>query len=128
LSLTETEILNWLKLFGSIEGEISYKYHPRLPTIKDDHFEILMKLQRHIPPTIPAYGKKVQIQYRGQSIQCSKCFELGHIRRNCSAENNNWLGYVKSLVDKKFIPDSYFGVWLDYLRAHEAVANSSDTL
>lgn len=128
LALTETEIYNWLRLFGSIEGELRHKYHPRLPTIKDDHAEVLMKLNKHIPSTLPANGKKVQVTYRGQPVQCSKCFDLGHIRRSCPSTTNNWLGYVKSLVDQKFIPDLYFGVWLDYLRAHEAVANSSETL
>jgi len=81
-----------------------------------------MRLRRHIPSLLPAYGRKVQINYRGQSIQCSKCLALGHIRRNCSSESNYWLGYVKTLLDTKNIPESYFGVWLEHLRSHETVA------
>lgn len=121
LALTDTQVKNWLTIYGTIEGELIYKYHPRLPTIKNDHCEIVMKLRNHIPCTIPAYGKKVQVTYRGQPIQCSKCYGLGHTRKNCSSETYNWLSYVKTLVDKKSIPEEYFGNWLDYLRAHLAV-------
>jgi len=83
-----------------------------------------MKLSKHIPSTIPAYGKKVFIKYRGQPIQCSKCFVLGHTRKNCPSTTLNWLGYVKSLLAENYIPKEYFGVWLEYLRVHEAVVNT----
>jgi len=123
-ALTELQIYNWLKLYGSVVGEIRFKYHSELPSVKEDYMEVLMKLSKHIPSTLPAFGKKVFIKYRGQPIQCSKCFALGHTRRLCSSETLNWLGYVKSLLDANYIPPSFFGVWLEYLRSHEAVVSS----
>jgi len=122
-SLTADQLRNWLSLFGTIEGNLEYKHHPKLPTIKDDICEVIMKLSRHIPATLPAYGRKVQVHYRGQSIQCSKCYNLGHVRRLCTAETSNWLGYVKQLLETRNIPESYFGVWLEHLRSHEAIVN-----
>lgn len=124
LALTDDQLCDWLKLYGTIEGEFRYKYHPELPSVKDDHLEVVMKLARHCPSTLPAFGKKVSVQYRGQPIQCSKCYDLGHTRRNCPSQTQNWLGYVKILQSQNFIPNSYFGVWLDYLRAHESVVSS----
>lgn len=86
LSLTETEINNWLKLFGSIEGEIRYKYHPRLPTIKDDHCEVLMKLHRHIPPTIPAYGKKYKSNTEGSLSNAVNVLSLATLEGTAQAK------------------------------------------
>jgi len=123
-ALTEEQLYEWLNIFGKIEGELRYKYYSRLPTIKDDYAEVVMRMTRHIPFTLPAYGKKIQILYRGQPIQCSKCYELGHIRKECKASTNNWLGYVKSLLEKGYIPEKLFGMWIDYLRAHERVVNT----
>jgi len=120
-ALSEKQIYDWLKLYGTIEGELRHKYHPRLPSVKDDYAEVLMKLTKHIPSTLPAFGKKIQVLYRGQPVQCSKCYTLGHIRRNCTSKANNWLDYVKSLLDQNFIPEAFFGVWLEYLRVHEAI-------
>jgi len=118
--LSDHQICSWLRLFGNIVGQLKYKYHPELPTVKDDHLEVLMKLNKHIPSTLPAFGKKIIVYYRAQPIQCSKCYELGHVRKNCTASVVNWLGYVKNLRSLNYIPDKLFGVWLGYLRASEA--------
>lgn len=123
-ALTEEQIFNWLRLYGTIESVIIHKFHQELPTVKDDHMEIVMKLRRHIPSTLPAHGKKVLIQYKGQKIQCSKCYAFGHTRRYCTSNTVNWLGFIKKLKEEENVPDSYFGVWLEYLRAHEAVVAS----
>lgn len=123
-ALSEDQIYNWLRLYGTIVGDIRHKFHSDLPTVKDDYKEVLMKLSKHIPSTLPAHGKKVQIQYRGQPIQCSKCFTSGHTRKYCPSQTVNWLGYIKNLKQEGYIPDEYFGVWLDYLKAHEAILNT----
>jgi len=123
-ALSEDQIYDWLRLYGTIVGDIRHRFHPELPTVKDDYLEVLMKLSKHIPSTLPAHGKKVLVQYKGQPIQCSKCFNLGHTRKYCSSETVNWLGYIKNLKQEGYIPDLFFGVWLDYLKAHEAILNT----
>lgn len=106
------QIRNWLELFGRLESNIEYKPHPRRANLKQDSLEVLMRLRKHILATLPAYGKKFYVNYRGQPVQCSGCLELGHIRKNCTNERNNWSKYVKEIQSTKKVPDSYFGSWL----------------
>lgn len=117
-NLTVEQISQWLNLFGKIDGELKYLKSKDIPGVADDTLEVLMRLKRHIPSPLPAFGRKLIVRYRGQPLQCSKCWELGHIRRICTNENNNWMGYIKTLVDKKFIPNNFFGKWYDYLKDH----------
>lgn len=109
---TLEQIKNWLQLFGTVESPIEYKAHPSKPALKQDSLEVLMRLRKHILSTLPAYGKKLFIQYRGQPIQCSGCLEMGHVRKTCKNERSSWISYIKELHKTGRIPDSFFGSWI----------------
>lgn len=121
--LSIQQIRNWLSLFGSIEGELQPLPNKDIPGCFADNYEVLMKLRKHIPSPLPAYGRKLFIRYRGQQIQCSKCMALGHTRRYCNASTNNWMEFVKGLVDQNAAPRDYFGNWFDFVQAQETILN-----
>jgi len=102
--LSIPQITAWLKLFGSVIGELKYLDHPDYPGVFDDTLEVLWKLRNHIPSPLPAFSKKLIICYKGQPIQCSRCMEQGHISRVCKSASSNWMSYVKAFVDNKRIP------------------------
>jgi len=137
--LTEAQIAKWLTHFGNIEGfhshiyfalilsffllslitsgEVKYRDNQELPGVEDDTLEVLMRLKRHIPSVLPAFGRKLNIRYRGQPIQCSKCLQSGHLRKTCPNNFNNWVGYVKSFVDSGVFTRDLFGKWIEHLNA-----------
>jgi len=119
--LTLEQISAWLSLYGTIIGDLKYLDHCELPGVLEDNIKVLMRLKKHIPSPLPAFSKKLIVRYKGQPVQCSRCMELGHIRRVCKNETNNWMGYVKTLVDKKSIPVAYFGNWFEYLKDQEEI-------
>lgn len=96
--LTTDQILERLRHFGKIEGQLKY-LDTQVPGIVQDNLEVLMRLCKHIPSPLPAFSKKLHVRYSGQPIKCSNCLALGHIRKNCNSSNNNWLSFVKSLID-----------------------------
>jgi len=112
--LTLDQIRNWLQLFGSLESPLCYLTHPRKPHMKQDSLEVLMRLRKHIFSTLPAYGRKLFVNYRGQPIQCSGCLSQGHLRKECKSERSNWGKYIRELHATKRIPDPYFGTWSSY--------------
>lgn len=70
-----------------------------------------MKLQRHIPSILPAYGKRLYTYYRGQPILCNNCFTPGHVKRSCPNPKTNWSDHVRSVFDSRIYPSALFGTW-----------------
>jgi len=103
---------------------IAYKDNPEVDGWCDDTLDVFMRLHKHIPSILPAFGKKLQIRYKGQPVLCSKCLNQGHIRRNCTSPANNWMGFVKYCVDSGAFSINMFGSWYEYLNDHQAVVNS----
>jgi len=110
-NLTKEQVSDWLKCFGTFLGELEYKSIDGLPMFKEDTLEVLMKLNQHIPSILPAYGKRLYSQYRGQPILCSSCFVLGHVRKNCPNTRKNWEEYVKSVYATGKYAPKLFGDW-----------------
>jgi len=79
--------------------------------IKTDDVRCVVKLRKHIPSFLPGYGRKLQIRYYGQPLQCSKCLNPGHLRKKCPNEPIEWLRYVKLLVDEKAMKLEHIGDW-----------------
>jgi len=73
-----------------------------------------MRLRKHILSTLPAYGRKLFIQYRGQPVQCSGCLEPGHLRKECKNPRSNWGAYVRSIFATGKVPQEFFGTWSTY--------------
>jgi len=107
-----------------IEGELKYKDNPVLPGVSEDSVEVLMRLRKHIPAILPAFGKRLYVRYKGQLTQCSKCLQSGHIRKNCTSATNNWVGYIQLFARSGAVPEFLLGNWMDYLRDHLSVLSS----
>jgi len=123
--LEDHQISAWLGLYGTIEGELKYRENPQLPGCTEDSVETLMRLRKHIPAILPAFGKRLYIRYKGQLTQCSKCLRSGHIRRNCSSTSNNWVGYIKLFAESGAVPEHLLGTWMEYLNDHISVLSTS---
>lgn len=119
------QIYAWLNLYGRVEGELKYKDNPVLPGVSEDSLEVLIRLRKHIPAILPAYGKRMYIRYKGQPVQCSKCLGTGHIRRLCNSTANNWVGYIRLFVASGVVEDQMLGHWKDYLNDHISVLSDN---
>lgn len=111
--LSVEQIKDWLVLFGNIDGEGVFKDHSLAP-IKMDVITFNMRLRKHIPSVLPAYGRKIQVFYHGQPKVCGSCFKLGHIRKECKNERVDWMAYVK-FINQEIAPLSILGKWGDIL-------------
>ncbi len=103
------QIKEWLLLFGTIEGEAVYVNHALAP-VKIDTVTVTMKLRKHIPSVLPAYGRKMNIHYHGQPKICGACYEPGHVRKDCGNERVEWMAYVK-VINEGLAPLSMLGSW-----------------
>ena len=74
-------IKDWLKMFGTVEGEGQFLDHDLAP-IKVDTVTIPMRLRKRIPSVLPVYGRKMSVHYHGQPKVCGACFSVGHVRKN----------------------------------------------
>jgi len=122
---TDQQIYAWLNLYGRVEGELKYKSNPVLPGVSEDTLEVLIRLRKHVPSILPAYGKRLYVRYKGQPIQCSKCMGTGHIRRSCTSTSNNWVGYIRLFVNSGVVDNQMLGKWKEYLDDHIAVLNEN---
>jgi len=118
--LSEEQIALWLSAYGVVASTLQYRENPEVPEWVDDNIDLLMRLKKHIPSVLPAYGKKLNIRYKGQPILCSKCLIAGHVRKNCTSTANNWMGYVKMFVDSNLFHPSMFGTWYEYLQEQQS--------
>ena len=113
--LEDDQIIEWLSLFGTLESKIEYKDYESLQ-VKMDSLSVMMRLRKHIPGTLPAYGKRMYVSYRGQPIQCGKCMEMGHIRSECNGEKVEWKSYIKALFNSGYVGVNLLGKWSDFLK------------
>ena len=110
------EIIEWLALFGSVEGQGVFQDHSLAP-VKDDIVTLSMRLRKHIPSILPAYGRKLQVYYHGQPKVCGACFDVGHVRKDCKNPRVEWMSYVK--VFTSYVPLSMLGKWGDILKRND---------
>jgi len=109
-------VAKWLEHFGRITQFPEYEDASDLPTVKSDDVTLKMILRKHIPGILPAYGRRMNVRYPGQPILCGKCFELGHVRRNCEVpEPVKWASFVKVVSEERFVSKEMLGDWAELL-------------
>lgn len=114
--LSDEQLRSWLTPFGTLVSSLQYRDCAEIPGLIEDNVDVLMRLSKHIPSILPAFGKKLNIRYKGQPVMCSKCLTQGHIRKTCTSNANNWMGYVKRFVDSGTFHPSMFGAWFEHLK------------
>jgi len=74
---------------------------------------------------LPAFGRKMFVQYRGQPIQCGMCYGPGHVRKECKNPQISWMGYVRKTLEKWQLDRKIYGVWIEYLNSHNRITEYS---
>jgi len=106
----------WIKLFGVIVTPAAFVVSSELNGIVTDEITCTVKLRKHVPNLLPAYGRKMSIRYPGQPIQCGRCMDVGHLRADCKGENVEWASYVKYFVKEKIMPVEMIGTWINIIK------------
>ena len=116
--LLESEILDWLSLYGEVISEITEEPfededeqgpEDRLPAIGNGTYLVRMRLKRDMPNWVPMYGRKVCLSYRGIKKQCSSCYGP-HLRRFCKYEKMSLEEYADRFrVRNPYVPEQLYG-------------------
>jgi len=90
-----------LSIYGEIVKPPEFEDAPGLKRIRTDNIICTVKLSKHIPNLIPAYGRRMNITYAGHPIQCAKCYGFGHMRAKCESPPKDWLiDYVREFYEE----------------------------
>ncbi len=102
-------LIRWLKLYGIPTAQYHYQVNPHTG-LKTDVFEAEIILKRHIEEFLPIFGQKAIVSYPGMPKQCNRCYNVGHLRRDCNNPKKDWVEYIASFLcgdfDKELI-----GTW-----------------
>ena len=115
------QIAEWISLYGKIEGECQYLDH-NLAQVKVDTVIVPIRLHRHIPSVLPAFGRRMQVFYHGQPKVCGACYDVGHVRKNCINLRVEWMIYVKRIHEEMDVPLSMLGKWGEILTKEKDAA------
>ena len=116
--LLESQILDWLSLFGEVISEITEEPFEdddeqgsgeKMPTIGNGTYLVKMKLKRDMPNWVPMYGRKVCFSYRGIKKQCNSCFGP-HLRKYCKNEKMSLEEYAEKFrIRNQYVPEQLYG-------------------
>ena len=115
--LLESEILNWLVLFGEVLSEITEELFEdatdpecsNLPPIGNGNYLVKMRLTKDLPNWMPIYGKRICLDYKGNKKQCNWCFGP-HMRKYCKNERMSLDEYATRFrLQHPKIPEQYYG-------------------
>ena len=115
--LLESEITDWLTLFGEILSEITEEIYEdlddptslKLPPVGNGNYLVTMKLKKDLPNWLPIYGRRVCIEYKGNRKQCNWCYGP-HLRKFCKNEKMTLDEYATRFrLQHPTIPEQYYG-------------------
>ena len=115
--LLESEILDWLALFGEVLSEITEEQYEdlddtesrELPPVGNGNYLVTMRLEKDLPNWIPIYGRRICLDYKGNKKQCNWCYG-SHLRKYCKNEKMSLEEYaVRFRVKNPNIPEQYYG-------------------
>ena len=115
--LLESEILDWLSLFGEVLSEIREEKFEDvddpnltdLPPVGNGTYLVKMKLKKDLPNWVPMYGRKICLDYRGIKKQCSACFGP-HTKKFCKYERMSLDEYARRFrIQNPDVPEQYYG-------------------
>jgi len=112
------QVNDWLIRYGEVVAFPDHVTALDCEGIKTDEIVAKVKLTKHIPSILPAYGLRVSLTYPGQPITCGKCYAAGHVRANCPQQNSSDFVrvHVRSFYEAN-VPSKLLGRWFDLLKA-----------
>jgi len=81
--------------------------------LKTEAIQAKLELKEHLPEWLPMFGCKVRVFYHGMPIQCKRCWESGHVGKDCTGEDINWKAFTKKLFATGNFKREMFGFWLE---------------
>jgi len=120
------QIDTWMGLFGKIIEKARHVDADDWKGVKTDEAVVVVRLKKYVPSFLPAFGRKLMARYRGQPLQCSKCFQPGHLRKKCESSKVEWIRYVKALLDENLVDRNLMGSWAEAVDALNAKEEDCD--
>ena len=126
----ETEIMEWLGVYGETFGKLSENVFreeefPKAKPTGNGTYTVKMRLDRPIPQFLPMYGKKVRVDHKSQQVMCTNCYGR-HPRKVCKSEKVPWMDYVVTFMrNNQDITNSMIGRWFDIAKKEKRVPNRS---
>lgn len=81
--------------------------------LNTEAIEAEVELREHIPEWLPIKGCRARIYYHGMKIQCSNCWQLGHLSKQCKSPKGTWMDFVNYLWETGKFERSMFGHLLE---------------
>ena len=115
--LLESEILDWLALFGDVLTEILEELYEdpndqsgkELPPIGNGNYLVKMKMNKDLPNVLPIYGRRIIMDHKGIRRQCNDCYGP-HIRNYCKNKKMGFGEFVSLFkVKHPQIPEEFYG-------------------
>jgi len=112
--LEPEQVQEWLALFGQVVKKAEFVIDPKCEDgIRSDDISCVMKLRKHIPGVLPAYGRKMMVRYPGNPLQCNRCYDVGHLKKKCErSEQVEWSAYVKVIMKELPVSEKMVGDWM----------------
>jgi hypothetical protein len=102
-------VVNWLKLYATVTGKPEFVIN-KTTGLRTDTVKIEVVLRKHIEEYLPMFGQKVLIHYPGIPKQCNRCYQSGHMRKECNNPKKDWIVYVNDLVENG-VAKELIGTW-----------------
>jgi len=115
-NITLDQVNSVLGRFGVIVAKAVHVNSSENEGVKTDDVLCIVRLRKHVPSFLPAYGIKMMVRYYGQPLQCSKCMNPGHLRKKCPNDTLEWSRYVRLLVDEDILKLEQIGTWAEKLQ------------
>jgi hypothetical protein len=114
--LLESEILDWLCLYGEVITEITEEPYEdeqgsadKLPPIGNGTYLVTMRLKKDMPNWVPMYGRKVCLSYKGITKECNSCYGP-HLKKFCKNERMSLEEYADKFRAKNmYVPEQLYG-------------------
>lgn len=76
------------------------------------NLSVKMELMHDIPQFVPLYGRRMKVYYRGIVKSCTKCYNQGHMARDCKNEKVRLVEYVEEFMRAyPLFPAELYGRW-----------------
>lgn len=116
-NLSPEQVQEWLCKYGDIIKVPEFEEAPGVKNIRTDEIKCVLRLNKHIPNLLPAFGRRMNVIYPGQPMQCGRCFQIGHFRAQCPNEQADWLkDYVRGFYASNFVTSRLLGRWFELLQ------------